>query len=42
MKDLELKMHELQESMDFIRWKQQFYNDVLAEKTPYYSNLALD
>ena len=30
---------ELQESVAFIDWKQGFYNDVLAGKTAYYSNL---
>ena len=30
---------ELQESIAFIDWKQSFYNDVLAGKTAYYSNL---
>jgi MerR family transcriptional regulator, aldehyde-responsive regulator len=32
-------MEELQSSIDFIDWKQGFYDDVLAGKTAYYSNL---
>ncbi|MBQ7795255.1 MAG: MerR family transcriptional regulator [Lachnospiraceae bacterium] len=38
-KDLELAMAELQKSIDYIDWKQQFYDDVLSGKTKYYSNL---
>lgn len=30
---------ELQKSLDFIDWKQQFYEDVLAGRRPYVSNL---
>lgn len=29
----------LQEAVDYIDWKQNFYNDVLSGKTKYYSNL---
>ena len=32
-------MEELQSSIDFIDWKQGFYDDVLSGKTAYYSNL---
>ena len=32
-------MQELQKSIDYIHWKQGFYNDVLSGKTKYYSNL---
>ncbi|MBQ7943655.1 MAG: MerR family transcriptional regulator [Lachnospiraceae bacterium] len=32
----------LQESVDYIDWKQSFYNDVLSGKTKYYSNLVSD
>ena len=32
-------MEELQASIDFIDWKQGFYDDVLSGKTVYYSNL---
>ena len=31
---------ELQKSLDFIDWKQQFYEDVLAGRRPYVSNLT--
>lgn len=40
LKDLENKMKELQDSIDYIHWKQGFYNDVLSGKTKYYSNLV--
>lgn len=33
------QMQKLQESIDYINWKQQFYNDVLTGKRPYISNL---
>lgn len=33
------KINELQECVEYINWKQQFYDDVLAEKIEYYSNL---
>lgn len=33
------RMAELQESIDYIDWKQGFYDDVLAGRTEYYSNL---
>lgn len=39
LQDLELKKQELQKSIDFIHWKQQFYQDVLDGKTQYYSDL---
>lgn len=39
-KDLELSMEGLQKSIDYIDWKQQFYDDVLSGKTTYYSNLT--
>lgn len=32
-------MEELQKSIDYIDWKQGFYDDVLSGKTKYYSNL---
>lgn len=37
--ELNLKIKEIQESIDYIHWKQQFYNDVLKGKRKYYSNL---
>ena len=33
------KMSELQKSIDYIDWKQAFYDDVLSGKTEYISNL---
>ena len=39
LKELESKMQEIQKSIDYIHWKQRFYNDVLSGKTKYYSNL---
>lgn len=38
-KELEKKVAELNESIDYIDWKQGFYDDVLSGKTEYYSNL---
>lgn len=39
LKELEHKIAEIQDSIDYINWKQGFYDDVLAGKTKYYSNL---
>lgn len=36
---LKKKMDDLEESIDYITQKQQFYDDVLSGKTPYFSNL---
>ena len=33
-------MEQIQASMDYIDWKQGFYDDILAGKQPYYSNLV--
>ena len=33
------RINELQECVEYINWKQQFYDDVLLGKTKYYSNL---
>ena len=38
-KRLEEEMRHIQESIDYIDWKQGFYDDVLSGKTKYYSNL---
>ena len=38
-KELEHKIQEVQESIDYIQWKQGFYDGVLTGKTKYYSNL---
>lgn len=40
LQELMYKMSKLQESIDFIHWKQEFYNDVLNGKRKYYSNLV--
>lgn len=39
LKELEHKINEIQESIDYIHWKQQFYDDVLSGKTEYFSYL---
>lgn len=33
------KLQQVQDSIDYIDWKQSFYDDVLSGKTKYYSNL---
>lgn len=33
-------MEQIHESMDYIDWKQGFYDDILAGRTEYYSNLT--
>ena len=38
-KDLLADIEEIQSSIDYIDWKQNFYDDVLAGRTEYYSNL---
>ena len=42
LKELNNKISEIQESIDYIHQKQNFYNDVLSGKTKYYSNLIND
>lgn len=42
LKELELKINKIRDSIDYIHWKQNFYNDVLSGKTKYYSNLTID
>ncbi|MGN0151134.1 MAG: MerR family transcriptional regulator [Wujia sp.] len=37
--DLLKQMKTLQDSIDYIDWKQRFYDDVLSGKTEYFSNL---
>lgn len=37
---LKEQMAQIQESLDYIDWKQGFYDDVLAGRTAYYSNLV--
>lgn len=38
-KKLEEEMQRIQDSIDYIDWKQNFYDDVLSGKIKYYSNL---
>lgn len=38
-KNLEIELKQIQDSINYINWKQGFYNDVLSGKTKYYSNL---
>lgn len=39
-KSLEAEMQRIKDSLDYIDWKQNFYDDVLSGKTAYYSNLT--
>ena len=39
-KVLELKIKEIEDSLSFIEWKQNFYNDILDGKTEYYSYIV--
>lgn len=38
-KELCLQLEQIKQSIDYIDWKQGFYDDVLSGKTKYYSNL---
>ena len=40
LKELEYKINKIQDSINYIQWKQNFYNDVLNGKTENYSNLT--
>lgn len=42
LKELEQKKKEIDESIEYINWKHNFYDDVLSGKTKYYSNLTND
>ncbi len=39
LEELENKKKEIQEAIEYINWKQNFYNDVLSGKTEYFSYL---
>lgn len=39
-KELEHKKQEIDESINYINWKQNFYDDILSGKTKYYSNVV--
>ena len=41
-KALKKQKEKIQKSIDYIAWKQNFYNDVLMGKTQYYSNLTAE
>ena len=38
-KKLYTELDKIQKNIDYINWKQQFYDDVLSGKIEYYSNL---
>ena len=38
--ELEHKKEEIEEAIAFVKWKQNFYQDVLAGRTKYFSNLT--
>lgn len=40
LKELEYKINKIQDSINYIHWNQNFYNDVLSGNTKYYSNLT--
>ena len=40
--ELVIRQKELQAALDYIDWKQGFYDDVLSGKTPYVSNLIVE
>lgn len=39
LKELQNKINEIQDIINYIHWKQNFYEEVLSGKTKYYSNL---
>lgn len=39
LEELQFKMQEIQKSIDYINWKNKFYDDVLSGKIKYSSNL---
>lgn len=40
LEELNNKIKKIEESINFINWKQSFYDDILSGKTKYYSNLV--
>ena len=42
MKDLEDEKKKINKSIEFIKWKQDFYDDVLVVKVQYFSYLKRD
>lgn len=41
LKELEHKIKEIEESINYIHWKQNLYDDFLSGKKKYYSNLII-
>ena len=41
-RELVIRQEALQAALDYIAWKQSFYDDVLSGKTPYVSNLIAE
>lgn len=39
LEELELKKQEVEEAINYVKWKQNFYKDVLSGKTEYFSYL---
>ena len=39
LEELELKKQEIEEAINYVKWKQNFYKDVLSGKTEYFSYL---
>ena len=39
LRELEHKIQKINDSIDFIHWKQEFYENVLNGKVQYFSNL---
>ena len=39
LQELEQKKKEIQEAINYVNWKQNFYKDVLSGKTEYFSYL---
>lgn len=39
LRELNHKIQKIEDSINYIHWKQSFYQDVLSGKTKYYSNL---
>lgn len=39
LKELDMKIKKIQDSINYVHWKQQFYDDVLSGKTDYFSYL---
>lgn len=38
--ELEHKKEEIEEAITFVKWKQNFYQDVIVGRTKYFSNLT--